>query len=59
MGNSPAVIDRLYKGACGEVEKFWRIVPNTNTESPKPEDGPVSGFAQVPPHSENIKTTGR
>jgi hypothetical protein len=27
MGNSPAVIDRFYKGAIGkaEVEKFWRI----------------------------------
>jgi hypothetical protein len=29
MGNSPAVIDRFYKGAIkkAEVERFWKILP--------------------------------
>jgi hypothetical protein len=40
MGNSPAVIDRFYMGAIGkvEVEKFWNILPNT--ETPRTEDQP-------------------
>jgi hypothetical protein len=35
MGNSPAVIDRFYKGAIGkvEVEEFWNIRPDSDTPS--------------------------
>ncbi len=34
MGNSPAVIDRFYKGAVNkaEVEEFWNIVPKAGDE---------------------------
>ncbi len=64
MGNSPAVIDRFYKGAIGkvEVEKFWRIVPKSE-EKPSPGEKrppvPVSGSAQLRTEGSGIRRRGR
>jgi len=53
MGNSPAVIDRFYKGAIGkvELEKFWRTVPKAAADQP-------SASAQLPAQDKGVKTRG-